>query len=146
MLERSQTARFDLSAYMETPTTTDVAGPSTRPSVADVWKRLNRGKSTAGFEKLWNQLHNDELRSAKVKARRAQTLQPPRGPLGEPAEFKRDLESQDVRIDGAGGDPGSQARALERCAQQLLDPDVRSRRAALQFIRVRRRGLHHAVD
>jgi hypothetical protein len=32
--------------------------------------------------------------------------------------------------------------ALERCVQQLLDPDVRTRRAALELVQVQQAAIH----
>jgi hypothetical protein len=129
------------------------ADDASRPSaVEDAWKRLNAAPSKPGFDKLWIALRNElrPRRGAAARGARAAADRPselpadarrgPQAPCGAPGDAARGAAAAPAAPSPPGG-----AAALAGCAQRLLDPDVRVRRAALERITVRRRMGPHGT-
>lgn len=106
--------------------------------MADVWKELSRGQPRKeGFKKLWLGLRNDAVRSADPVNSKAR---PQATPLPAPAHKEGGSAKQQPPLfpstDAAGCGGALEGAALERVVQQLLDRDVRTRRAALGRVQV----------
>lgn len=112
--------------------------PIVKRSVADVWKELSSGRRKEVFDKLWYNIQNDAVRSDN----QAGTVnRSPRHVRQLSYATSINAEQRTVGADLADNASGAGHRAmegvaLERCVQQLLDPDRRTRRIALELVQV----------
>jgi len=115
-------------------------------SVTAVWRDLSAGgANNKDFEKIWSGLHNDGVRSkSRVKPPARDSISLPATLHAAPDAHKTTEQPSEISygsIDAPSTDRppltaagGGTAAIDERCTQQLLDPDLQIRRAALERI------------
>lgn len=119
--------------------------PRPQRSVADVWGALKGQHRPAGFERVWSGLRNEGLGAARSRAGQNADDRLPAAPQRPGSASQRTKQDQEPHMLAISDDVGrsdrsdpaqSAALCAERLAQQLLDPEARVRRSALEAIAV----------